>query len=144
MRKIKGILVCLLVFLLPSMGRADGAYQPIAFGSTSAYRSENRTSQQVMQYDSPRPVGSLAAISASNFETLNGEGGAFASSSSASGPRRAGRPWGGGTGEEIGNYEFHSPVGDTPWLLMFLLGVGYIAFRTSRAVRRRNLESWFF
>ena len=135
MRKIKGILVCLLVLSSRLMAVS---YQPVAFSSTSAYRSESRTSQQVMQYDSPRPVGSLAAISASNYETLNGEGGAF-SPAAAAAPRRGRIEEGeGGTGGEIGNYEFRSPVGDTPWFVMFLLGIGYIVFR---AFRRRNAES---
>ncbi len=122
MRKIKGILVCLLVF---SSRLIAVDYQPIAFSSTSSYMGDNQATRQMTHYDRTQPVGSLTTISASNFESLNGEGGAF-SPAAASGPRR-GRP-----GGAIGEYDFHSPIGDTPWGVMLLLAVGYIAFLTFR------------
>ena len=45
-------------------------------------------------------------------------------------------PGGNATGEVD---DFDNPIGDTPWLLMFLLSAGYIAFRArSRKNEREN------
>ena len=42
-------------------------------------------------------------------------------------------------GPAIGEVEDNQPIGDTPWLLMFLLSAGYIAFRArSRKDEREN------
>lgn len=134
MKKVIGIIVCLWV--VATAGAVE--FAPAApFRSTSAYGAHGEQYQQQMMTANNRPqsVGSLSAISASNFEALNGEGGAFYSpseaSSAPSGPRK-GRPGGGAVGE----YDIHSPVGDTPWLIMLLLGVGYIAFLTFRRQTR--------
>ena len=105
MRKGIGILVCLLV----SWPLLAAGYQPMTysapetvFRSTSAYIE--RTPAAV-----DRPSGFLA-ISEANYRALNSE--------NSGGPnRRTGRPSGtdyGGTGA-IGNYDFHSPIGDIPW-----------------------------
>ena len=141
MKKVIGIIVCLWV--VTTAGAVE--FAPAApFRSTSAYGAHGEQYQQQMMTANSRPqsIGSLSAISASNFEALNSEGGAFYSpsqtSSAPSGPRK-GRIGGGdeetnpgGGGGEIGNDEVRSPIGDTPWLIMLLLGVGYIAFLTFR------------
>ena len=133
MKKVIGIIVCLWV--VTTAGAVE--FAPAApFRSTSAYGAHGEQYQQQMMTANSRPqsVGSLSAISASNFEALNGEGGAFYSpseaSSASSGPRK-GRP-----GGAVGEYDFRSPIGDTPWLIMLLLGVGYIAFLTFRRQTR--------
>ena len=137
MKKIIGIIVCLWV--VTTAGAVE--FAPAApFRSTSAYGAHGEQYQQQMTTANSRPqsVGSLSAISASNFEALNSEGGAFYSpseaSSAPSGPRK-GRG-GGGTG--IGVIVEESPIGDTPWLIMLLLGVGYIAFLTFRRQPRHS------
>ena len=131
MRKLIGIIVCL------GMTAALSAvtYQPCKasdFRSTSSYvENGNQTlalqAQMGLAPARTAPTGSLSAISASNFESLNSEAGLMVTPASSSGPRR-GRP-GGGEGGEIGNYGYHSPVGDTPWLVMALLALFYIALR---------------
>ena len=40
---------------------------------------------------------------------------------------KRGRP-----GGAIGEYDFHSPVGPTPWILMLLLAGGYILLKRKR------------
>ena len=131
MRKLIGIIVCLgLTAALSAV-----TYQPCKaseFRSTSSYvvnGNQTLAPQAQMGLASARtaPTGSLSAISASNFESLNSEAGLMVTPASSSGPRR-GRP-GGGEGGEIGNYGYHSPVGDTPWLVMALLALFYIALR---------------
>lgn len=137
MKKVIGIIVCLWV--VATAGAVE--FAPAApFRSTSAYGAHGEQYQQQMTTANSRPqsVGSLSAISASNFEALNSEGGAFYSPSEASapsGPRKAvGRP---GSGEGgIGVIVEESPIGDTPWLIMLLLGLGYIAFLTFRRQTR--------
>jgi len=111
MRKIVGILVCLLLSLqLYAVG-----YQPVTysapvttFRSTSAYNG------------SIQPTGSLSAISAANYNALNSEGGACYSPAQH-GTIHRGRP-----GGAIGEYDFHSPVGNTPWFLMAVLAAVYL------------------
>ena len=143
MRKIKGILVCLLVMVAFRLMAVE--YQPIeAFGSTSAYMGE-RSYQPVMSSGRTQASGSLSAISASNFEELNGEGGAMYRPGSI----RKGRPGGGGDsggggGESsgsgaIGELDFHSPVGDTPWILLALLSAGYAVRRIAK--RKLRIEN---
>lgn len=136
MKKMKGILVCLLL-LLPAIGKAGGAYQPFAFVSTSAYRSSgNESSYSSTLSNHSQPVGSLAAISAANFASLNSDEEAF-SPAAAAGPRRVERQDGtGGTGVSIKS----SPVGDTPWLFIVLMVLSYIAVR-SLLRRRRPFRS---
>ena len=123
MRKVIGILVCLFL----SLRLSAVSYQPVTysapptgFRSTSAYTG------------SMQPTGSLSAISSSNFEALNSEGGACYNPS-ASGPRK-GRPnenTYGGTGA-IGNVDFHSPVGEMPWAGMLILAVLYAIYVKKR------------
>ena len=119
MRKFIGIVVCLLL----SLQLSAVSYQTMTysapetnFRSTSAYAG------------SYQPTGSLSAISASNFQTLNSEGGAC-----YNGPRR-GRPKGDGNTNTglIGSYEFHSPVGDIPFVLMAFLALLYARSILSR------------
>ena len=128
MRKIVGILVCLLLSLqLYAVG-----YQPVTysapvttFRSTSAYNG------------SIQPTGSLSAISAANYNALNSEGGACYS---PSGPRK-GRPTGGSGSSDglIGNYDFHSPVGDVPFLVMTVIAVLYTIFAKKHKKVQKNL-----
>jgi hypothetical protein len=73
----------------------------------------------------PLASGSMSAISASNFEMLNSEGG-LCYAESASGSRKTPRP--GGSGGS-GVVDTHSPIGDTPWILFGLLLIAYGAFK---------------
>ena len=82
-------------------------------------------------------TGSLSSISASNFQTLNSEGGAcYHPTEAYNAPRRAYRP--GGSGGS-GVVDTHSPVGDTPWILFALLAVGYAIFVKKRKKMQKNL-----
>ena len=128
MSKRLGILVCLLISLqLSAINYQPVTYSapPTEFRSTSAYNG------------SIQPSG-FAAISASNYEALNSEGGACYNA--ASGPRK-GRPKGGGTsgGGFIGDYEFHSPIGDAPFVLMAILAGLYAFFAKKHKKVQKNL-----
>ena len=124
MRKIIGILVCLLVLI-----EVQGA--DMAFRSTSPYLSAGSS----MCVSSSAPASSFSAISAANYAALNSEGGACYMPSTLSGPRR-GRDDYGGT-EPIGGITEHSPVGDTPWALMIWLCLGYVAYVERKKIRAR-------
>lgn len=137
MRKIIGIIVCLGI----SVGLWAVDYQPAAFGSTSAYLSEGRVAN--LGASSMRPSGaiayssgvsmggSMAAISASNFESLNSEGGAcYNPARDGSAIHRVGRPGSGSGGTGVSDPQ--SPVGPTPWILMLLLAGGYILLKRKR------------
>ena len=83
----------------------------------------------------------MTAISASNFAALNDEGGEFYQPSSTS-PRRPGLRREGRDEEDdddgnnaIGEYDFHSPVGNTPWIVLTLLTVVYLV------VKRRKVRA---
>ena len=137
MRILKGILFCLFIFTASYGGAVNTMSYP-AFGSTSAYMG-NRTgytssaTSYTMHHTlyTNRPTGSMTAISASNFAALNDEGGAFYQPSATThrpGVRREGRD-----DEDdddgnnaIGEYDFHSPVGNTPWVLILLLLFAYV------------------
>ena len=144
MRKLIGILVCLLaaasVFaveyhpLRVSAAARDGYYSAasapsVGFRSTSAYSPNSANSI------ASNSVSGLSAISASNFAALNSEDGLFAETSAKVGAiRKSGRPGGGGGSEGggIGEYDFHSPVGDLPFLFFVLL----LAAHACRANKR--------
>ena len=128
MRRLLGIVVCLWI-----VERLFGVeYRPIEFGSTSAYigsqqkeQTTVRTSARVQTY------GSMSAISAANFTALNSEGGACYTPTDIKRPKgnvRKGRSGGNGTGM----YDFRSPVGSTPWILIVLLAVAYLALTSHR------------
>lgn len=125
MRKIIGLLVCLL--LLIEVQGAD-----MAFRSTSPYLSAGSS----MCVSSSAPASSFSAISAANYAALNSEGGACYTPSTLSGPRRVGREDYGDT-PPIGGITEHSPVGDTPWALMILLCLGYVAYVERKKIRTR-------
>lgn len=136
MRRLIGILVCLWV----ATSLFAVTYQPCkpaAFRTTSAYVAPIPTTAHTMSMSMQRPLasGSLSAISASNFEMLNSEGGWCAVTSATSTRphiRRDGRPEddeGDDNGNAIGEYDFHSPIGDTPWILFGLLLIAYGAFK---------------
>ena len=139
MRKWIGILVCLMITasvsavvyhpMRPESYRAavhvsvPGYQSSSDFRSTSSYLS-SRPSGAITSYSSNGlSAHGLAAISASNFDALNSEGGACYQPSATQTGSRKGRPGGGGDsgGGAIGEYDFHSPVGDTPWVWMLLL-----------------------
>lgn len=133
MRKIIGILVCLWV--AARLFAVD--YQPFAystpateFRSTSAYTASAGTFQSTA--DRMGTTSSFSAISASNFQALNSEDGAF-SPSAASEPRRVGRPGTGSGGTGVS--EPQSPVGETPFILFALLAALYIAWRRMAKVK---------
>ena len=137
MRKLVGILVCLfMVWQLHAV--TYQTYKPCggtSFRSTSVYVAESQytgfTNNQspITNHQSPITnhqftgygVNTLSAISASNFESLNSEGGACYSPANSSATIRRVRP-----GDAIGEYDFHSPVGDTPWIIIALFGILYL------------------
>ena len=135
MRKYIGIVVCLLICCQLSAVTYGSLYQPQPFHSTSAYVDQSYAVSMAMEKRTvtmTRPVGSLSSISASNFESLNSEGGACYAPTAA-GPRR------GRSGGSIGEYEFHSPVGPTPWLMMLLLAAIYGIYKKNRKKVQKNL-----
>ena len=122
MRKFIGTLVCLLVsFQLSAVSYQTMTYSApeTNFRSTSAYAG------------SYQPTGSLSAISASNFQTLNSEGGACYHPSAIAKPRRINR-------EDMedengtGQVNWESPVGDIPFALMAFLALLYARSILSR------------
>ena len=134
MRKWIGILVCLLV----SCQLFAVSYQPCkatSFRTTSAYVVPMQHTSLSMNMQRPLTTGSLSAISASNFETLNGEGGACYSPNYANkGPRR-----GRGDEDAIGEYDPHSPVGDVPCILMAIMASLYVIWTKKRKKVQKNL-----
>lgn len=147
MRKIIGILVCLWV----ATGVFAVDYHPIkatgyrsAGGYTSAYSAPASSFRSTSAYSAPLTVNSLsttptdgltsslAAISSSNFDALNSEGGLCYQPSATANRARKGRPTedeGGDGDNAIGEYDLHSPVGDTPFILFALLAALYIGWR---------------
>ena len=103
------------------------------FRSTSSYSTEVPT-PTAMRLQRPEAIGSMSAISASNFAELNSEEG-WCGGTSARANIRKGRPGGGGGGGggAIGEYEFHSPVGNTPWMIMALLAAAYLLVKRRKA-----------
>ena len=137
MKRLTNILVCLFV-ATSLLAVTYQPCQPTSFRSTSVYVTTAQPSSMTMsmspQY--PKSIG-LTAISASNFDALNSEDGWCAESSARVGSIRRGRPGGGGGGSgggggAIGEYEFHSPVGDTPWILFILFAAAYIVLRRKK------------
>ena len=141
MRILKSILVCLFMVFAASYCGAVNAMPYTEFRSTSVYMGSpaRNNKSQITNYQSQisnqrlaRPSGSLTAISASNFAQLNGEGGACYQASALHKPaaRRGGRDdmedEEGDGGNAIGVYDFHSPVGNTPWVLILLLLFAYV------------------
>jgi len=142
MRNVIGILVCLLVAAstfaveyhpLRTSAAAQGSYYTASalpsadFRSTSVYSVSSLSDS----YGGPAATGSFSAISASNFDALNSEDGLCAgTSASVAAMRRAGRPGGGGSGGggAIGEYDFHSPLGEIPWVFCLLL-IGWFCCR---------------
>jgi len=106
---------------------------PSAFRTTSGYLASNSlsglTSNSLSGLTVQRSnnVSGLSSISAANFEALNSEGGACYQPAYAPGVRK-GRPGDdeGGGGGAIGEYDFHSPVGNTPWLLTLIMLLAYV------------------
>ena len=140
MRKGIGILVCLLMVCAQLSAVTYQTYKPSrvvhypssTFRSTSVYMTESRTYgvgtiANAQTLSTVRATGSLAAISASNFEALNSESQTF---NTLAGPRRgrADEDEYGGTGA-IGDQTYHSPVGNTPWVWFLLLAAGYVIWR---------------
>lgn len=123
MRKTIGILVCLLVVL-------EVFGSPTAFRSTSAYITNTPSVATTTAYNTYSYCGmtsSPSAISAANYASLNGEGGACYTPSDLSGPNRGRDNHKGDS--SIGTNVAHSPVGDVPWILFILLSLGYIAYK---------------
>ena len=147
MRKIIGIIVCLFI----TVGLWAVEYHPATFSSTSAYMHESRVANVAAQ-SAMRPsgamafrsgaittTGSLSAISASNFEALNSEGGACYTPARHGGTIRRERSEEGDSGgrdedsEAIGSYGYHSPVGATPCLFLALLAALYVVYKRPRS-----------
>ena len=104
----------------------------VTIGSTSAAINGRGIATTGPAVSAARPQ-SFSAISASNFATLNAEGGACSLTSaetSTPGPRKA-RP---GTG--TGVVEERSPVGDTPWLFVLILATAFACLRFLRSRQR--------
>lgn len=133
MRRFFGILVCL--FWVASMfATTYQSYQPADFRSTSAYVAERSVGMSNYQSTIANHQ-SLASISASNFAAMNEEGGEFYQPSATKPNVRKGRPGGGGDsggGGAIGEYDFHSPIGTTPWILFAGMLTAYIFIKRRR------------
>lgn len=132
MRKLVSVLVCLWV-AAEMFAVSYQSYQPTMFRSTSAYVAERPMATSCHQ-SSMANHQTLTAISASNFATLNSEGGACYIPSATSGPRRAKivEP----DTEAVGEGVWESPVGETPLILLALLAAFYAFFLTSRSGRK--------
>ncbi len=110
--------------------------QSSPFYSTSAYIASPPPPAATTNVQ--RPIGSVTTISASNFATLNGEGGEFYQPAATRPQVRKGRPGGGGGdsgGGAIGEYDFHSPVGNIPWIVFALMAAAYLF------VKRRKIRT---
>ena len=155
MKKIKGILVCLLILVTIRIGAVE--YHPVSFRSTSAYCQDNRAAnggiQSAMRPSGAMafrsgaisPTGSLSAISASNFETLNSEGGACYNPARSNAKIRRERSEEGDSGGRdedsgaIGSYGYHSPVGATPFLFFFILAALYCVIKKRRSTAAKEV-----
>ncbi|MBR4431835.1 MAG: hypothetical protein IKS76_01380 [Paludibacteraceae bacterium] len=130
------ILVCLFV-ATSLLAVTYQPCQPTSFRSTSVYVTTAQPSSVTMsmspQY--PKSIG-ITAISASNFDALNSEGGACYQPSAArpGGIRRSvDRPDDDDEDDlAIGEIIERSPVGDTPWILFILFAAGYIVLRRKK------------
>ena len=108
---------------------------PITIGSTSAAINGRGIATTGSAVPAARPQ-SFSAISASNFATLNAEGGACSLTSaetSTPGPRKGPRPETG-----TGVVEERSPVGDTPWLFVLILATAFACLRFLRSRHRSS------
>lgn len=139
MRKIIGIIVCLWVAArLFAVDYQPFAYSapPTEFRSTSAYTaSTNALPATTARVGS---TSSFSTISTSNFQTLNSEGGLCYQPSATANRARKGRPTedeGGDGDNAIGEYDLHSPVGETPFILFALLAALYIGWRRMAKVK---------
>lgn len=131
MRKIIGILVCLLI-----IGKVWSVeYQPYSFNSTSAYIHPQKTESARTNAMRPQTYGSMSTISSANFMALNSEGGACYSPEEDTPRMKRGvaRPDSGSGG--IGVSDYHSPIGATPWIMMVLLAGAYVLKIHRRVVR---------
>lgn len=134
MRRFFGILVCLF-WVANMFATTYQSYQPTDFRSTSAYVTSRPDGISTYQSQAVSHQ-SIASISASNFAAMNEEGGEFYQPPATNPHVRKGRPGGGGGdsgGGAIGEYDFHSPIGATPWLLFAVMVTSYILIK-----RRRN------
>lgn len=133
MRKIIGIIVYLWV--AARLFAVD--YQPFAYSApTTEFRSTSAyTVNTLPGTERVATTSSFSAISASNFQALNSEDGAF-SPSAASEPRRVGRPGGGGG---IGVIEDASPVGELPLILITVMACLYGIYAKKRKKNKKNL-----
>ena len=131
MRRIEAILLCLWV-VANSFAATYQAFQPTDFRSTSAYMTAGeRTSMPSASRATPYTSQSLSAISASNFATLNSEGGAcYHPSAIHSGPKK-GKVVEPDT-EAVGEGVWESPVGDIPWMLIVLLLLLYLPLKKEK------------
>lgn len=142
MRKYIGLLVCLLWVSCRLYAVSYQPCKPTAFRTTSAYIAPVSSAVPMMSMQRPLASGSISAISASNFETLNGEDGWCTSTSATTAKphvRKGGRPdedEGGDNGNAVGVYDNHSPVGDVPWILFGLLVIAYAAIK----LRKKSAE----
>ena len=135
MRRKIGILVCLLWVTISAF--AVG-YQPCggaSFGSTSAYVSTRQISCSRTPYTVHQ---SASAISVSNFNTLNSEGGACYHPSAINGGPRRGKITEPGT-EAVGEGVWESPVGEIPFILMAILASLYVIWTKKRKKVQKNL-----
>ena len=135
MRKLVGLLVCLWV-AAQAFALSYPTYRAAANGCGGYGAPAHHATMTVSATPAPerRTAGSLAQISAENFETLNSEGGACYHAPSV----RRGRPdedENGSTGG-IGEESYHSPVGEVPMLFMLLLAITYTLLKVR--TRKKN------
>ena len=153
MKRLINIWICLCV----AASALAVTYQPCqssSFRSTSVYVGggvgyhQSPMTNHQSSFTNHRPSGSMQTISASNFARLNSEGGECYQPSY--GARRPGLRREGRDDEDeddsnnaIGEYDFHSPIGDGTWplLLLSMLYVLVRKLRLERLVRPLRLRS---
>ena len=118
MRKKIVIFIIGLLCCVAMMGQNSSFY------STSAYMTTRQT--PVVSYQSPKTIGSLSAISAANYASLNSDGGACCHA--PAGPHKAKRP-----GDlAIGEADFRSPVGELPIGLIIVFILAYAGYKKKK------------
>ena len=120
-----------------SYQRSAVSGQSSVFGGLASNSLSGLTSHNEVVSQRSGLTSNPSAISAANFEALNSEGGACYQPAYAPGVRK-GRPGDdeGGGGGAIGEYDFHSPVGNIPWILFVLLAAGYVVLMKRRKIQQ--------
>ena len=142
MRRLGFILICLWV-VANSFAVTYSTYRPTGtdFRSTSAYMAPNSTPDTV--HHTPYTNQSLSAISASNFESLNSEGGACYIPSATKGGVRKGNKVTEPDTESVGEGVLESPIVDIPLIFFMILLSAYVIPHSMQKKREPLRDSFF-